>query len=329
MSLPGQDRRDSHYSGPTDQQKAGRAPSVDRGASGEPPAGGESEAAGRQAGAAGHSTFFDRGLIRSQYDRGAEEWSGQDEPDGPDEWDGQDGQVGPEGNQASSAGEIPGVEEVRGEQSGAGYPAGDEAQLDPLSAALAERDEYLDALRRLQAELENYRKRIARQQKEYAERATEGLVIKLLPVFDALDLAVRHAESLRSPSTPDDHPRDDHAGLRGDSADVARSGSSAPSEPTILSTALAADEGSAGAAPEGLSQIRSMLLGSLEREGLLRVDPRAGDPFDPSLHEAVIHSPSDNPDDTGHAEPVVEEVLRVGYCWNGRMVRAAMVKVKG
>ena len=55
-----------------------------------------------------------------------------------------------------------------------------------------ERDEYLRALQRVQADYENYRKRIARQQDELAARAAAGLVDKLLPVLDALDLAEAH-----------------------------------------------------------------------------------------------------------------------------------------
>jgi molecular chaperone GrpE len=66
------------------------------------------------------------------------------------------------------------------------------AELDPLQAALRERDEYLRALQRVQADYENYRKRIARQQDELAARAAAGLVDKLLPVLDALDLAEAH-----------------------------------------------------------------------------------------------------------------------------------------
>jgi molecular chaperone GrpE len=66
------------------------------------------------------------------------------------------------------------------------------AELDPLQAALRERDEYLRALQRVQADYENYRKRIARQRDELAARAAAGLVEKLLPVLDALDLAEAH-----------------------------------------------------------------------------------------------------------------------------------------
>ena len=64
--------------------------------------------------------------------------------------------------------------------------------LDPLEAAVAQRDEYLDSLRRLQAEFENYKKRVAKQQADQVSRAAASLVDKLLPVLDALDLATDH-----------------------------------------------------------------------------------------------------------------------------------------
>src|SRR5665213_3479385 len=65
-------------------------------------------------------------------------------------------------------------------------------EADPLEVAQAERDEYLDSLRRLQAEFENYKKRVLKQQTEQVARAAAGLVDKLLPVLDALDLATDH-----------------------------------------------------------------------------------------------------------------------------------------
>ena len=46
-------------------------------------------------------------------------------------------------------------------------------------------------------------------------------------------------------------------------------------------------------------------------------------PFDPNLAEAVLHEPGEG------AEPVVSEVFRSGYTWNGRVLRPAMVKVRG
>ena len=61
-----------------------------------------------------------------------------------------------------------------------------------LESVARERDEYLLALQRTQADFENYRKRITRQQGEMTARAASDLVVKLLPVLDALDLAEAH-----------------------------------------------------------------------------------------------------------------------------------------
>jgi len=72
-------------------------------------------------------------------------------------------------------------------------PAIDAAEL------TRERDEYLDALRRLKAEFENYKKRVSRDQAEFAARASERLVKQLLPVLDdlerALEAAAEHEEA--------------------------------------------------------------------------------------------------------------------------------------
>jgi molecular chaperone GrpE len=60
----------------------------------------------------------------------------------------------------------------------------------------------------------------------------------------------------------------------------------------------------------------------LQKQGLEALD-LAGQPFDPALADAVMHEEGDG------SEPVVLEVLRTGYRWKGRVLRAAMVKVKG
>jgi len=65
-------------------------------------------------------------------------------------------------------------------------------EADPRELLARERDEYLLALQRTQADFENYRKRIARLQEEQSARAAAYLVEKLLPVLDALDLAEAH-----------------------------------------------------------------------------------------------------------------------------------------
>jgi molecular chaperone GrpE len=59
-------------------------------------------------------------------------------------------------------------------------------------AVARERDEYLDALQRLKAEFDNYRKRVARDQQELAARAHERLVRELVPVLDDLERALAH-----------------------------------------------------------------------------------------------------------------------------------------
>lgn len=72
--------------------------------------------------------------------------------------------------------------------------SGEEVASD-LDQLFAERDEYLDQLRRAQADFENYRKRVAREQAALVGRATEALVEKLLPVLDAFELALLNADS--------------------------------------------------------------------------------------------------------------------------------------
>ena len=65
-------------------------------------------------------------------------------------------------------------------------------EADPREVLARERDEYLLALQRTQADFENYRKRIARLQEEQAARASGDIINKVLPVLDTLDLAEAH-----------------------------------------------------------------------------------------------------------------------------------------
>jgi molecular chaperone GrpE len=63
-----------------------------------------------------------------------------------------------------------------------------------LAALEAERDEYLNDLKRVAAEFENYRKRVSRDQASLVARAHERLVKELLPVLDDLERALAAAE---------------------------------------------------------------------------------------------------------------------------------------
>ena len=66
-----------------------------------------------------------------------------------------------------------------------------------LESARQERDQYLDALRRLKAEFENSRKRQERERERMLSMATERLVQELLPVLDNLDRALEAGGDIR------------------------------------------------------------------------------------------------------------------------------------
>jgi molecular chaperone GrpE len=75
--------------------------------------------------------------------------------------------------------------------------ASDDAIAADLEKARAEAESYLDDLRRLQADFDNYRKRTLREQTARAASASQALVARLLPVLDNFELAVSAAERSR------------------------------------------------------------------------------------------------------------------------------------
>jgi molecular chaperone GrpE len=76
---------------------------------------------------------------------------------------------------------------------------------------------------------------------------------------------------------------------------------------------------------DGVEQVQKQLLDVLGKAGL-EVVATDGVPFDPNVHEAVLHEPAADGD--GDGQPTIVEVLRTGYLWQGRTLRAAMVKVR-
>ena len=138
-----------------------------------------------------------------------------------------------------------------------------------VDAVLAERDELKNIAMRLQADFENYRKRVQQQQSDEIARATGKLAEELLPVLDVCEAAFTHGV-------------------------------------------------------DGVEPVWSALMGALQRQGLEAMD-LVGKPFDPAVAEAVLQEPGDG----GEDGPVVSDVLRTGYLWKGRVLRAAMVKVRG
>ncbi|MFI8188654.1 nucleotide exchange factor GrpE [Streptomyces sp. NPDC085946] len=151
-------------------------------------------------------------------------------------------------------------------------PAGDTgqnaalvAQLDQARSALTERTADLQ---RLQAEFQNYRRRVERDRVAVKEVAVANLLTELLPVLDDIGRAREHGE------------------LVGGFKSVAES----------LETTVA---------KMGLQQFG-----------------KEGEPFDPTIHEALMHSYA--PDVT---ETTCVAILQPGYRIGERTIRPARVAV--
>jgi molecular chaperone GrpE len=139
-----------------------------------------------------------------------------------------------------------------------------------VEALLTERDSFREIAQRLQADFENYRKRVATQTSDDIDRATGRIAESLLPVLDACEAAfVAH--------------------------------------------------------PAEIEPLFNLLLTELKKQGLEALD-LSGKTFDPAKADAVIHEEGEG---DGSGNPVVSDVLRTGYTWKGRVVRPAMVKVRG
>lgn len=71
---------------------------------------------------------------------------------------------------------------------------------DKIEAAKQQAAEANDRFLRLQADWDNYRRRTAQERLDERQRATEKLVVDLLPVIDDLERALEHADSLTDPA---------------------------------------------------------------------------------------------------------------------------------
>ena len=131
-------------------------------------------------------------------------------------------------------------------RTGGGGPTAASDDAGELERVRAEAAEYRDHLQRLQAEFENYRKRMTVSQQRIVDTELQRFVGRLLEVLDEFDLALMAADR-----TPD------------------------------LEQFL-----------RGVELVYAKLKDILEAEGLERIDAE-GAPFDPELHEALMHSEGD------------------------------------
>ena len=90
------------------------------------------------------------------------------------------------------------TDDVTESEAAEGDPAADDLEAaaaaleGDLEALASERDQYLDAYRRAQADFENYRKQVQKRQSDAVVRALGRFVETLLPVLDACDAALAH-----------------------------------------------------------------------------------------------------------------------------------------
>lgn len=71
---------------------------------------------------------------------------------------------------------------------------------DQIESAKQQAAEANDRFLRLQADWDNYRRRTAQERLDERQRATEKLVVDLLPVIDDLERAIEHADNLTDPA---------------------------------------------------------------------------------------------------------------------------------
>ncbi len=253
---------------------------------------------------------------------------------------------GPDTGGSDTGGPDTGGPDTGGPDTGAGVGAdtADDAgaalldePVDPMAALTAERDEYLDALRRLQAEFDNYRKRVAKQQAEEADRRAARLIIELLPVLDALDLAASHlgeplsddgralvasAALLNDVLRKEGLERIDPVGEEFDPTEHEAVGhlpaEEAPDIDEMEGTAGApgAEEPAGEAAGEATGEATGEPAGEAPGEPVSGADLSSG-----ATGSGATRS--------GAASTVVAQVMRAGYRYRGTVVRPAMVLVRG
>ena len=147
------------------------------------------------------------------------------------------------------------------ESSEGASPASEGPITDPITA-------LTNDLQRLQAEYQNYRKRVERDRALASELAIAAILMELLPVLDDLDRAREHGE------------------LEG-----------------------------------GFKSVAEQIEKTVEKLGLVKFG-EAGTPFDPQIHEALMHLTSSDVE-----EATATQILQPGYRLKERVLRPARVAV--
>jgi molecular chaperone GrpE len=121
-----------------------------------------------------------------------------------------------------------------------------------LLAARSETGEYLETVQRLAAEFENFRKRAERDRADLVQRATQRLVVDMLPVLDNFDAALAY-----EPQTPaEDKILDGMRSTRGQLLDVLRAEGLEPIEAAGVTFDPAVHEAVSGPTGDGTGDLR-------------------------------------------------------------------------
>jgi molecular chaperone GrpE len=202
-------------------------------------------------------------------------------------------------DELSGADELHGAEETEDMGQATAADGAREAAADPL-ARLAEVESELAGARqeaeenrerwlRTAADLENVRRRAARDLETSTERGRADVLLDLLAVLDDVDRALAAIAA---------HPGGGKTG-------PAEEGADETGDPVVT----------------GVRIIRTRLIDTLRRHGV-RESEALGQPFDPHVHEAVMQVPAgDVPDG------FVAQVLERGYWLGERVLRPAKVAV--
>jgi molecular chaperone GrpE len=166
-----------------------------------------------------------------------------------------------------------------------------------VDALQADRDQLFDRLQRLAAEFDNFRKRNAREQAAFAERANERLVKELIPILDdlgrALEAASEHEEAAQRPVRASGPVE----GVRGN-REVPPTGDDVV---------------------DGVRLVHRALADLLAKQGLTEIETEGK--FDPHVHEALLSQPSEA------EEGSVIEVVQKGYRLGDKVLRPARVVI--
>jgi len=110
-----------------------------------------------------------------------------------------------QGQQQSAQTKVDGAQPVQPQIAPAAQPAAQPAQqqvspeeLQALRERAAKADEYWDRLLRTAAELENFKKRVARERHDTIKFANESLIQKLIPVLDNFEMALAETQNAQN-----------------------------------------------------------------------------------------------------------------------------------